>query len=141
MKTANPAFQRAFVIVFLASCTLPGSPGARQGPEVRIGYHQSYEVEPGISIRFEAVVEDSRCPTTVICVWEGNGRIRLVLMDANRTQPANLELNTSLSGGPTSGTLRFVRIELLGLDPMPAGGAPTNPSLYQARLRITPLPD
>jgi hypothetical protein len=33
----------------------------------------------GVSIEFVEVLEDSRCPTDVVCVWEGQARVKLVI--------------------------------------------------------------
>jgi hypothetical protein len=35
--------------------------------------------EPAVVVTFTAVVEDSRCPVDVVCIWEGDAVIRLTL--------------------------------------------------------------
>ena len=39
-----------------------------------------------ISLTFDAVTEDSRCPSDVQCVWEGNGGVRLTLEGGDEIQ-------------------------------------------------------
>ena len=36
-------------------------------------------VTEGISIVFVEVLEDSRCPTGVVCVWEGQARVKVMV--------------------------------------------------------------
>lgn len=75
-----------------------------------------------------ALINDSRCPPGVQCVWEGNAEIRL------RWTPTHgpgkeFSLNTSPMGGkPTTARMGQYEIELQSLD---RGIAP------QATLRIT----
>lgn len=48
-----------------------------------------------LTITYDRLLEDSRCPADVQCVWEGNGRVLLTLADGESV-PASIELNTSL---------------------------------------------
>ncbi len=43
---------------------------------VKIALGETVVVE-GISIEFIEVLEDSRCPTDVVCVWAGRARVKL----------------------------------------------------------------
>lgn len=81
-------------------------PPAAQPPaavETRsLGYPFSIQVEEtvamdgeSLTITYDRLLEDSRCPADVQCVWEGNGRVLLSLADGE-SAPASIELNTSL---------------------------------------------
>jgi hypothetical protein len=48
----------------------PGTVEARLGGTARLG---------GVSVRPIAVIEDSRCPSDVACVWAGRLRLRAVV--------------------------------------------------------------
>jgi hypothetical protein len=85
-----------------------------------------------ISLTFRRVAEDSRCPTSVVCVWEGNGRV--VLRLAGGPAPLEAELNTSLE--PTSASYGGHMIELLALDPYPETPDPIPEDRYRAALRV-----
>jgi uncharacterized lipoprotein NlpE involved in copper resistance len=47
-----------------------------------------------LRIRFDEVLEDSRCPVRVTCVWSGQARIGVVAQDAEGT-PKTLTFNTN----------------------------------------------
>src|SRR5687767_9003680 len=46
-----------------------------------------------ISIKFLAVLEDSRCPVRATCVWAGNAKIR-ISVKKGKSAPRIAELNT-----------------------------------------------
>ncbi len=131
---------------FLAACagsdaTLPtpegGPSAALRARTVALG--QSFEMRvaetvhvsgESLTVRFDAVPEDSRCPTGVQCVWAGNARVAVTL--AKTGQPsASLSLNTNLE--PRSGSYLDYTIELLGLAPYPSSkGGAISQSQYRA---------
>lgn len=37
----------------------------------------------GTALTFESVIEDSRCPKDVTCIWEGEARIRVVIVTSS----------------------------------------------------------
>ena len=82
----------------LAGCaTVPQAPGAveaRLGETVRLG---------GLAVRPIAVIEDSRCPRDVTCVWAG----RLRLEAAISGMPAELTLGEPFAL-PRGGTVTLV---------------------------------
>ena len=59
-----------------------GGPGTVSGPGPVVTNHAGLEVGdqfeiPGTEahVKFDRVLTDSRCPTTVRCIWEGNARL------------------------------------------------------------------
>ena len=84
-------------------------------------------------VTFDAVTEDSRCPTDVVCVWAGNARVSLRVTAAGTD--STIALNTGLE--PHSATVNRFRLELRGLVPAPRAGNPTPPDAYRATLRVT----
>lgn len=56
-----------------------GAPNPSQpalGSEFKLGFDQTATIEPeGLVIRFLDVLEDSRCPANVVCVWAGRIKI------------------------------------------------------------------
>ena len=78
--------------------------------------------DTGYLLRFEKVLEDSRCALGVSCIWEGNARVVLQFI-ADRDE-FTLELNTSARFA-TSATRGPFRVELRQLDPTPRADAPT----------------
>ena len=88
----------------------------------------------GISILFESVTGDSRCPLNVQCVWEGNAEISLRL---TRTQSSDLvSVNTNLEPR----VIRYAgqEIRVADLTPYPVYGEPLDPSTYIVALMLIP---
>jgi len=94
------------------------------------------QVTPDLRIAFAELVEDSRCPASVTCAWQGNGAIRVDVTTARGTQSA--KLNTA--GGetfPREATVEGYVLELVALDPQPQTPDPIPPQQYRAAIRIT----
>jgi hypothetical protein len=74
-----------------------------------------------LTVTFERVVEDSRCPTGATCIWAGDAVVRLTLTGA-RGQTATIDLHTQSRPDADS---RFgaylVRLAHLGPDPRENG--------------------
>lgn len=119
-----------------AGPTDPGpDPAVLAGP-VEVTLDVGEEVRPGagaLRVGFLGVVEDSRCPVDVTCVWEGNAVVEIsVAMGSGPSVP--LQLNTTLE--PRSRSHQGVRITVVELWPEPISDAP--PSDYELRLRLAP---
>lgn len=66
-----------------------------------------------ISIKFVRVIEDSRCPADVNCIWAGNAKIEI---EASKgAQKSTFVLNTN--GNETEAKFAGYVIELAGLEP------------------------
>lgn len=103
---------------------------------LRVGQTVRVEGEP-LHLRFDAVLEDSRCPGDVVCVWEGNARLRLLLGSAAPpSQP--VELNTALE--PRTASAPGYRVELERLEPQPRSSGPIAQRAYTAHLRVSRAP-
>lgn len=134
----------AFACIALAACSTndvtapvaaPNEPAAAaavsaqlgQPFELRIGQQATIAGE-GLTVSFQAVPEDSRCPTGVQCVWAGNARVQIVLSKDGKA--AGMELNTNLD--PRTGTYLNYEIELVALNPYPTSKGPIAQSQYRA---------
>lgn len=53
-------------------------------------------VAPGVMVRPERVITDSRCPQGVMCVWAGQLVISATVLEAGRATPVRLTLGTAL---------------------------------------------
>jgi len=94
-------------------------------------------VVDGTRITFEAVESDSRCPTDVVCVWQGDAVARFVVeQTAAPSSGITLQLHTSLD--PKSGTGHGFRVELLTLQPYPRASSPTKADDYVASIKVVP---
>lgn len=109
---------------------------AEAADSVRIKVGQTIAVED-LRVRFDAVPSDSRCPSDVVCVWEGDAVASLVAERvATPSSAVTLNLHTAIA--PKSGEAHGFRIELLVLTPYPSTASPIKSDAYSAWLRITP---
>lgn len=91
--------------------------------------------EAGIAVRFEEVLEDSRCPEDVECVWQGNARILIIFAEGMANGPRfEVELDTA-NGMDNEGFLsNGLGVRLLALAPLPTIDG--NPDRYTATLLL-----
>lgn len=73
-----------------------------------------------MKVRFDDVLEDSRCPTEVECFWTGQARIA-VSVQQHESDPTTVEFNTNPAPGETrmSIVVGAYTIELQSLEPYP----------------------
>ena len=126
----------------LAACA-PGAPSPEtpapaadvrldQPFELRMGQRATVAGE-GVTVRFDTVASDSRCPSGVQCVWAGNALVRAVLSKDRKAFGA--ELNTTLE--PKSVRWLDYDVALVSLAPQPAREGAVPPSQYVATCRVT----
>ncbi|MDH5234550.1 MAG: hypothetical protein OEW77_06280 [Gemmatimonadota bacterium] len=130
-----------FVFVWLAALAGCGGPTQVMG-SVRFG--EPFELKVGQSVvlgerqetlRFLAVLEDSRCPTDALiqCVWAGRVRLRVAVAPLSGDE---LPLELHLGDEPSSAVFGDLRLELL--DVKPAARLDLIPTgEYRATFRIT----
>jgi hypothetical protein len=139
---------RAFVSLLLLTLAACGSSGSKDsmthpaaaalGREYVLGFGETLNLEGGISLEFTSLAEDSRCPTGVQCIWEGNGRI---LLTATTPRGVNsLELNTNARFA-TRAIFDSYAVELRNLAPYPtsvsqSGSGAPSASAYEATLFV-----
>ena len=115
--------------------SLPTIP-ASSPVEVRLGPGQAVLVDSALTVRFESVPADSRCPSLALCVWEGDGAVALsYAFGAGPTTPDTLHTTLDPKAAPFQG----YTITLLELLPYPATSDPIPQGNYSVQLRIAPL--
>ena len=135
-----------FLLLSVATALLRGCPApvterpherrVRMGQEFTLRVGQQAAVEgQGFTVKFASVVNDSRCPTDVTCVWAGNAE---VLIEAKASgSSAVLKLNTN--GGanfPKEGRHGKYSVRLVGLSPHPRKDGGIKATDYVATLVI-----
>ena len=111
-------------LLLLSACAAapPSRPPVKPGEEFTLALGEAVGIEQkGILLRFEKVVEDSRCPMNARCIWEGNARIEIKV---SGPAAARYELNTSTRFN-TSAKITDFTLELRRLEPDRLAGAPT----------------
>jgi hypothetical protein len=105
-----------------------------QAIEVRIGATLQLAGAP-VRLIIEAVTEDSRCPTGVNCVWEGDATLR-VRAEAPGAEPAALNLHTHTTR-QREADYQGYRVRLVRLMPWPTQGSRIPPEHYVATILVT----
>ena len=115
----------------------PDVPSAPQNAplsrEVELAPGESAQVE-GLSVKFEGVSADSRCPVGVQCFWEGDAVV-VVTLNAPARAGAALELHTA-GRFPREATFGHYRVKLVSLVPQPREGEPVPAGDYRATLLV-----
>jgi len=107
----------------------------RLGQEFELKINQEAAIEgEGLAVVFESVVEDSRCPEGVDCIWSGNAKIR-IRSSKQKHAPAPIELNTNVE--PKSSSYLDYEIKLVALKPRPKADKPVQSNEFKATLIIT----
>lgn len=102
-----------FLIAFLTITAMAVSGLARGTEEISLAVGKQKSADRGrLSIKFDKIVEDSRCPMNARCIQAGNAKIRLAVAKG-KMAPKFVELNTG--EGPNSVKVYGYTISLEGL--------------------------
>jgi hypothetical protein len=129
-------------LLFLAACasgggTAPTPPNPGLNEEFTLAPGQAVSVNgTNVRLTFEKVSEDSRCPTDVTCVWEGDAVV--VLKVKVEADEVTREVHTQ-GGEPRSrrAPAGDYVVTLVRLDPVPRSTATIEPSAYRATLTVS----
>jgi len=91
-----------------------------------------------LKIKFVSVLEDSRCPKGVNCIWAGNARVMLQVGKPTGA-PLKLELNTNpreATDGAGSGYDQYL-IKLVEVAPYPVAEQTIKPGNYAVTLVVS----
>jgi hypothetical protein len=100
------------------------------GEPIQLHVGDAVDLEGGWTIGFSEVVTDSRCPTSVTCVWAGDGAIELFVRRSGSVMRDTL--HTLLD--PASVTHEGLTIQLTELVPYPSDPGTIRQTAYVARL-------
>lgn len=131
------SFVWGWPIAFLLLIVCDASPAEPSGPaEIQLRIGGSSTVAANSAVTFVEVKQDSRCPTGVTCIWEGEAVVALEVRQQDQA-PRTESLSTHSSRGSSPNSVRVgeVSVRLVGLDPYPVAGAEIEPSEYLLTLR------
>lgn len=92
-----------------------------------------------LSIRFDKVENDSRCPKEGQCIWAGDAEVHLVLTTAgggSDRAPAPRAVVLHTNGDPRQIVQDGLEVRLVGLAPVPSLEKPPSPQDYRATLHV-----
>lgn len=117
----------------LGACTAVSSTESRSavlGEDITLAPgERAVFAEQNLEVQFVRVIEDSRCPHDVTCVWAGEVRVQLAVRSA--AGDAQLEVIAGQSAAYDA-----YSVSLLAVQPERATSAPIPASEYRATLRV-----
>lgn len=130
------------VLIYCSQKTEPTSPGHQglilsrnfDSVTVHLNYGEEILINNYAELKFEGVASDSRCPIDAICVWAGNGEVKISVTEQRRKN--NFTLNTLLE--PRKFTFDDFTVELKALNPLPRSNRQIKPDEYSVDLIIKP---
>jgi len=106
---------------------------AKRSDSVEVQINKEVTAAGGLKIAFIELVEDSRCPTDVNCIWAGNAKIKVRVTKNGRSKV--LELDTLTRGMiPSYGNYQ---LKLKELTPKPRSNIRINRNGYVATIEVT----
>jgi hypothetical protein len=120
----------ALGLLLVGGCTSITAPTVGEEFQMAVGERVSIP-EENLWLRFLGVDSDSRCPSDVVCVWEGDGAVLIEvapLVGDSRTDT----LHTTLE--PKVINLGQLELALIRLDPYPISTSPIGSDEYVATL-------
>ena len=145
---------RSYLVVItaaaLAGCNTPANPEPTSADPPAASLSEADLDEPftleaggaahvgaaGLTVRFEGVSADSRCPVDVTCVWEGDVVVDVVTVRSGAERAWQLH-SAADRVGPGAVVVDGLRLELVGVEPAPREGMTIPQGDYRATLRVT----
>ena len=129
---------KTFIFAVLLGAMLALPAFARQEDKITLRVGQQKSAMGGdLKIKFVRVIEDSRCPKNVNCIWAGNAKVELKVTGRDGTTKT-IVVNTmgNLTNGPSAGKFDSYAINLVGLTPEPVAGRKLSPKSYRLALEV-----
>ena len=97
----------------------------------KIALNESFEFEE-YSLKFEAVIEDSRCPKGTDCIWEGLVKVRIGVSSKNAAlEYKEVTLKSTSESQIIVTTSSGTKLILKGVSPYPDARIPTSERKYE----------
>lgn len=122
------------LIAMLAMTTIT-SAAKPQKFTLRVG-QQKRVANGDLRIKFVSVMEDSRCPVGVDCIWAGNAQIKVLVTDRRgETKEMLINTNSGVQGDQHAG----YAVNLVSLTPEPTQKGKPTKSSYRATFTVARL--
>ncbi len=130
-----PVVNMAIAAVTFSMCGPEGGTGIGPLPvEETLHVGDSIQLPGGGPvITFDLVSQDSRCPIGAMCVWEGDGAVKLTVLQMGMSAK-DCTVHTTLN--PKSIAVGDLDIALKDLVPYPRTGTDIDPSKYEITLAV-----
>ena len=127
------------IAVFGWHCLFSGAGFAQEsahpslGEEFELAVHQTAQISAeNISVTFQEVLEDSRCPVDVTCIWAGLAKVSLQISVSGQER----ELSLSTSPPENSAVFENYTFWLILVRPVPRSDRNTDRSAYVVTVRV-----
>jgi hypothetical protein len=134
------------LVALLSGCQTNRSPapheqqGQATPAEVTLRVGETTLVD-NVDIRFTGVLEDSRCPSDVQCIWAGNARAALAVGPRRGTQGPTEQVLLNSYEGDKTGESWGLRLTLVEVTPAPKSTQPIPPESYVVRVKVEAVGD
>lgn len=126
----------AGLLLMLAFGSVDAAGAVRRADTLKVQVnHEKRFPKSKLSVRFVELVEDSRCPADVQCIWAGNAKIKIRVSKSGRSHDLTLDTN----GPNQSVTAEGYAIKLVGLTPVPRSNVRISRFGYVATLEAVKL--
>lgn len=120
----------AVLAALVAACGPRASVRPALGESFQLGFGETARIgDTDLRLTFEEVLDDSRCPTGVVCVWAGNAS---VLLTSKEFEAA---LNTAVE--PFRVSQLGYSVQLIAVEPYPSADDQLEPLDYVVTLVVT----
>ena len=127
------------IAVVIWHCLISGAGFAQEsahpslGEEFELAVHQTAQItDENISVTLQEVLEDSRCPVDVTCIWAGLAKVSLQVTVSGHEK----ELSLSTSPADNSTVFENYTFWLIGVRPVPRANQSIDRSAYFVTLRV-----
>jgi hypothetical protein len=121
-------------IVFFLSCATAMQTRQSQPFKTVLAIGKSVTVRnTGVTVSFDEVVEDSRCPTGITCIWAGDAVVKISIKTRDG-KPASYTLHTN--SPERAADHGGNRVELVAVTPYPKGDTPPRRADYRVTLLV-----
>ena len=126
-------FALVLISVACLDISTPLQPTVSLGTPFDLKVGQTAVAPGGLTIRFDEVASDSRCPINALCVWAGEARIAMTL-----SAPSASKVRREWRTNPTNDEVSYAdhAIQLNALQPFPTSGVTTPQGDYVATITV-----
>ncbi|HHM21879.1 MAG TPA: hypothetical protein ENJ20_07625 [Bacteroidetes bacterium] len=138
MKKTILLFLLPVGLVFMFTRCTDDEPLPGLGSPFTIDYGEKVQLTDGLSIRFEEVTTDSRCPCEAECITAGQIGVKLKITtnDTELLKLFTLAGYDDLEGAVTKTRFDGYLIELKDVLPYPCNGQPDKPEDYKVEVLV-----
>ena len=124
----------SLILLLLLNCVHSQSKNEIQlNQEFDLKFHETALIpSERLSIQFQSLLQDSRCPTGEQCITQGDASIEIQLSQLDK--PEILQLHTD--SPPNESTYQEYRVKLTALNPYPRSGVKIDSSAYVATILV-----